>query len=91
METATSILDSFDSMFERFELCTKHKLLKLGVIIISFILGTVDMVSDWINWKSNGVPFGGYDSILFYLHLPNGISVRSCCRKQFSGQQRCFS
>ena len=64
METATNILESFDSVFERFELCTKHKLLKIGVIIISFILGTVDMVTDWINyiqWSS----IGGYDQYYF--------------------------
>ena len=57
METATTILQSFDSVLGCFELCTKHELLKIGVIIISLILGTIDMVTDWINliqWRSVG-------------------------------------
>ena len=64
METATAVLDSFDSVFECFELCTKQELLKLGFLIISFILGTVDMVTDWINWK-RWSSFGGYSQYYF--------------------------
>ena len=64
METATAVLDSFDSVFERFELCTKQELLKIGFLVISFILGTVDMVTDWINWKQWST-FGGYSQYYF--------------------------
>ena len=60
METATAILNSFDSILERFELCTKQELFKVGVRMISFILGTFDMVTDWINWKQWSF-YGGYN------------------------------
>ena len=64
METTTDILDSFDTILERFELCTKHKLLKMAVLVISFILGTIDMVTDWMNWKQWST-YGGYDQHYF--------------------------
>ena len=67
METAVAILDGITSVFV-IELCTKQELLKIGVLIISFILGTVDMVTDWINyiqWSS----VGGYDQYYFVFIL----------------------
>ena len=64
MEAATTILDSFSGIFERFELCTKYKLFKVAVLVISFILGTVDMVTDWMNWKQWSF-YGGYDQYYF--------------------------
>ena len=67
METAVAILDGLTSVFV-IELCTKQELLKIRVLIISFILGTVDMVTDWINyiqWSS----VGGYDQHYFVFIL----------------------
>ena len=55
MEATTALLDW---------MCTKKEQLKIGVLIVSFILGTVDMVTDWINyiqWRS----VGGYDQHYF--------------------------
>ena len=64
MESATNLLDSCASTFSQCGMCTKKEQLKIGVLIISFILGTVDMVTDWINyiqWSS----VGGYDQYHF--------------------------
>ena len=64
MESATTILDSCASTFSQCGMCTKKEQLRIGVLIISFILGTVDMVTDWINyiqWSS----VGGYDQYYF--------------------------
>ena len=60
METATAILDSCDNVFSQCDVPTKKELLKIIFLIINFILGTVDMVTDWMNgkqWNSAG----GYD------------------------------
>ena len=59
METTTSVLDSIGGVFERFELCTIRELLKIVVLAIGFILGTVDLVTDWINWKQWNSVSGG--------------------------------
>ena len=60
MDTAAAILDSCESVFSQCDIPTKQELLKISFLIISFILGTVDMVTDWINWKQ-WISFGGYD------------------------------
>ena len=57
-------MDSCASIFSQCGMCTKKEQLRIAVLIISFILGTVDMVTDWINyiqWKS----VGGYDQHYF--------------------------
>ena len=64
MEAATDLLDGCASTFSQCGICSKKEQLKIGVLIISFILGTVDMVTDWINyiqWSS----VGGYDQHYF--------------------------
>ena len=51
-------------MFSRCELCIKQELLKMFILIVTFILGTVDLVTDWINfiqWST----VGGYDQYNF--------------------------
>ena len=64
MDMATVILAGGASMFSRCELCIKQELLKMLILIVSFIFGTVDLVTDWINfiqWSS----VGGYDQYNF--------------------------
>ena len=61
METATAILDSCDSVFSQCGICTKKELFKIGFLVISFILGTADMVTDWKQWSL----VGGYDQHYF--------------------------
>ena len=64
MEATTALLDGCASIFSQCEMCTKREQLKIGVLIISFILGTVDMVTDWINWIQ-WRSVGGYDQHYF--------------------------
>ena len=64
MEAATDLLDGCASTFSQCRICNKKEQLKIVVLIISFILGTVDMVTDWTNyiqWSS----VGGYDQHYF--------------------------
>ena len=64
MEATISLLDGCASICSQCWMCTKRKQLRIGVLMISFILGTVDMVTDWINyiqWSS----VGGYDQHYF--------------------------
>ena len=61
METTGEILDSCANIFSQCELCTKTEL------IVSFILGTFDIVTDWMNWKQwNSV--GGFD-LHYFLNI----------------------
>ena len=60
METAAAILDSCDNVFSQCDMPTKKELLKISFLITSFILGTVDLITDWINWKQWS-SVGGYD------------------------------
>ena len=60
METAAAILDSCDNVFSQCDMLTKKELLKISFLITSFILGTVDLITDWINWKQWS-SVGGYD------------------------------
>ena len=56
-----TILDCCANMIS---LCSKKEQLKICVEIISFILGTIDMVTDWINWNQWRF-VGGYDQHYF--------------------------
>ena len=51
METTGNILDSCASILSQCELCSQMELLKIGVFIVIFILGTFDIVTNWMNWK----------------------------------------
>ena len=51
METTGDILDSCASILSQCELCSQMELLKIGVFIVIFILGTFDIVTNWMNWK----------------------------------------
>ena len=64
MESATTLLEGCISTVSQCGICTKKKQLKIGVLIVSFILGTVDMVTDWINWNQ-WTSVGGYDQFHF--------------------------
>ena len=64
METAAAILDSCDNVFFQCDVPSKKELLKISFLIISFILGTVDIITDWINWN-RWSSFGGYDQYYF--------------------------
>ena len=64
MESATTFLDGCVSTVSQCGICTKKEQLKIGILTISFILGTVDMVTDWINWNQ-WRSVGGFDQHYF--------------------------
>ena len=64
MESATTLLEGCVSTASQCGIGTKKEQLKIGVLLISFILGTVDMVTDWINWNQ-WRSIGGYDQYHF--------------------------
>ena len=64
MESATTLLEGCVSTASQCGICTKKEQLKIGFLVISFILGTVDMVTDWINWNQ-WRSVGGYDQHYF--------------------------
>ena len=51
MEATTALSDGIVSIFSLCGLCTEKQRLKIVVLIVSFILETVDMVTDWMNWN----------------------------------------
>ena len=67
METTGDILDSCASILSQCELCSKTELFKIGVLIVSFILGTFDIVTDWMNWKQSN-PVRGND-LHYFLNI----------------------
>ena len=57
-------LHEVDHMFSCCEPCVKNRRWKQIILVISFVLVTVDVVTDWLNWiQWSGV--GGYDQYYF--------------------------
>ena len=46
-----STANDFSNVFSCCEPCTKNKRCKQAILVITFILMTFDLVTDWINWK----------------------------------------
>ena len=60
MEATTALSDGIANIFSLCGLCTEKQRLKIVVLIVSFILETVDMVTDWMNWNQ-WRSVGGYN------------------------------
>ena len=80
MEATTALSDGIASIFSLCGLCTEKQRFKIVVLVVSFILETVDMVTDWMNWNQ----WRSVDlSVSFCVHLPNNISM-CCCHGDIS-------
>ena len=60
MEATTALSDGIASIFSLCGLCTEKQRLQIVVPIVSYILETVDMVTDWMNWNQ-WRSVGGYN------------------------------
>ena len=54
-----SMVHDFGNVFSCCERCTKNKRCKQTILVITFILMSFDLVTDWINWKL-WLEVGGY-------------------------------
>ena len=70
-------LHEVGQVFSCCELCVENKRCHLIIPVVTFVLMTFDMITDWINWiEWYGI--GGYDQYFFASMFETSISVRGC-------------